>query len=76
MKIKALDSRLARREAESRVCRDRGDDELISASLGGVRALAVGRASARHVGLKPDLRLTKKREVISSVFLRLIANSW
>ena len=35
-KINELNPRFARREAESRVCRDRGDDELISASLGGV----------------------------------------
>jgi hypothetical protein len=33
MRNKVLDPRLARREAESRVCRGRGDDELISASL-------------------------------------------
>ena len=33
MNIKVLDPRLARREAEYRVCRGRGDDELISSSL-------------------------------------------
>ena len=33
MRNKVLDPRLARREAESRVCRGRGDDELFSASL-------------------------------------------
>ena len=33
MKTKILDPRLARREAESRVCRDRGDDDLIRVCL-------------------------------------------
>ncbi len=43
MRSKVLDPRLARREAESRVCRGRGDDELISASLKAF--LVLGRAS-------------------------------
>ena len=35
------DPRLARREAESRVCRGRGDDELISASLTELHSAAI-----------------------------------
>ena len=63
MKNKVPDPRLARREAESRVCRGRGDDELISASL--------------SAGAHPIQRRSQRSALLQSAnALRTLANSF